>query len=79
MGNIPTYIFAHSFGSFIGQEYITRYSDHIDGIFLSGSAKRDGFEIKLGYFVSNIQKKLFNPKKVGKFIDRFSLVDLTRE
>ncbi len=71
-GNIPTYIFAHSFGSFIGQEYITRYSDHIDGIFLSGSAKRDGFEIKLGYFVSNIQKKLFNPKKVGKFIDRFS-------
>lgn len=35
--NLPTYLFAHSMGSFIAQEFITLYSKEISGLILSGS------------------------------------------
>lgn len=70
--NLPIVIFAHSFGSFIGQEYITRYSKDISGVILSGSAKRDGFDIKLGSIVAKIQSKIFDDKKEAKLIDKLS-------
>ena len=69
---LPLYVFAHSFGSFIGQEYITRYSSEIDGIILSGSCKQDGIDIKLGKIVASIQKSLFNEASEGKLIDKLS-------
>ncbi|MEY2424442.1 MAG: hypothetical protein QOI61_14 [Actinomycetota bacterium] len=37
-------LFAHSMGSFIGQAYIQRYSDEIDGVVLSGSSGGTGAE-----------------------------------
>ncbi|MEG0296957.1 MAG: alpha/beta hydrolase [Clostridium sp.] len=70
--NIPVYIFAHSFGSFIGQEYITKYSKNIDGIILSGSAKQDGIEIKLAAVLAKIQRKLFNENEEARLIDKLS-------
>lgn len=70
--DIPVYIFAHSFGSFIGQEYIIRYSSEIDGIILSGSAKNDGADVKTGIFVSTMQSKFISDRKAAKFIDNFA-------
>lgn len=69
---LPLYIFAHSFGSFIAQEYITRYSKEIDGVILSGSCKQDGIDIKLGKIVASIQKSLFKETSEGKLIDKLS-------
>lgn len=70
--DLPLYIFAHSFGSFIGQEYIIRYSNNIDGIILSGSAKQDGLDVKVGSILASIQNKLFNNKSEAKLIDKLS-------
>lgn len=69
---LPLYIFAHSFGSFIGQEYILRYSNEISGIILSGSAKQDGPEIKAGGFLASVQSSIFHDWKPAKLLDRLS-------
>lgn len=53
---LPVFVFAHSFGSFLGQSYITRYGDQIAGIILSGSALRSGFEIALGRFLTSLDR-----------------------
>lgn len=69
---LPIFIFAHSFGSFIGQEYMIRFSHEIDGVILSGSAKQDGLDVKVGRIVANIQNRLFDNKKEAKLIDKLS-------
>ena len=69
---LPLYIFAHSFGSFIGQEYITKYSREISGIILSGSAKQDGIDIKFGGFLAKLQNMIYQDKVEAKLIDKLS-------
>lgn len=69
---LPLYIFAHSFGSFIGQEYIIKNSHKIDGIILSGSAKQDGLDIKAASLLAAIQNKLIDNEKPAKLIDKLS-------
>lgn len=66
------YVFAHSFGSFIGQEYIIRYSKDINGIILSGSAKQDGLDVKAANILASIQNKFFDDTLEAKLIDKLS-------
>ena len=54
-----TYLFAHSMGSFIAQEFIVKHSKHIDGIIMSGS-NGPLLSVKLGAIVSKVFK--FNNK-----------------
>lgn len=69
---LPLYIFAHSFGSFIGQEYIIRYSKAIDGIILSGSAKQKGLDIRAGSILAGLQNTFLDNKKPAKLLDKLS-------
>ena len=69
---LPLFIFAHSFGSFIGQEYIILNSEKIDGIILSGSAKQNGLDIKMGRILATIQNVVLDNKKEAKLIDQLS-------
>jgi alpha-beta hydrolase superfamily lysophospholipase len=50
-----TYLFAHSMGSFIAQEFIVDHSSEIDGLILSGS-NGPLFSVKLGALVSKFFK-----------------------
>lgn len=68
----PIYIFAHSFGSFVGQEYITKYGGEINGIILCGSAAQIGAEFKLAKILASIQIKLFGEEKQAKLLDKLS-------
>ncbi len=70
--NLPLFIFAHSFGSFIAQEYVTHYSKEINGIILSGSAKQDGLDVKAAYLLARLQNKIFDNTKEAKLIDYLS-------
>src|SRR5699024_8028715 len=69
---LPLFIFAHSFGSFIGQEYIIQNSRKIDGIILSGSAKQNGLDVKMGRILATIQNIVLDNKKEAKLIDQLS-------
>lgn len=55
---LPIFVFSHSFGSFIGQSYITKYGADIKGIILSGSAARNRREIKLGRLLSTADSNI---------------------
>ena len=54
-----TYLFAHSMGSFIAQEFIVNHSSEIDGLIMSGS-NGPLLSVKLGAIVTNLFK--FNNK-----------------
>lgn len=70
--NIPNFICAHSFGSFITQEYLNRYSKAIDGVILCGSAMEKGFWNVIGRIVSTTQMIFGLEKKKDYFIDNIA-------
>ncbi len=60
---LPIYLVAHSMGSFISQDYIQRYSQHIDKVVLVGSCG-PRIATKFGGFVAKfvVNKKNYNKK-----------------
>lgn len=52
--NLPSYLIAHSMGSFMGQIYITRYNN-IQGLILSGSTKAN-LTMKMGIYITSLVK-----------------------
>lgn len=63
---LPTYIFSHSMGSFMGQEYIQRYPGHVEKIVLCGSGCKNP-AIGPGYLIAkmcNTKKKTHKPAKL---------------
>lgn len=51
--NLPIYMLCHSFGSFVGQKFIQKYSELIDGIILLGSLKQGKPKATLGKLLIN--------------------------
>lgn len=70
--NTPIYVFAHSFGSFVGQEYITRYSKDINGVILCGSAAQKGLKFKFAKTIAFIYMKVFGEEREARFLERLS-------
>lgn len=69
---LPIFVLGHSFGSFVAQEYITRYGDEIQGVILSGSALMKGIDVTLGKFIATIEKSIFVDKKKSNLMDKLS-------
>lgn len=67
-GDLPVIIFAHSYGSFLGQGYIQQNSGEIDGCILSGSAMMNGPEVAIAKSVSSMQYKLCGQDKPANLI-----------
>ena len=70
--NLPVYVFAHSFGSFVGQEYITRYGNNIEGIILCGSAAQVGIKFIAAKTMATIYKLIFGAEKEANFLHHLS-------
>lgn len=57
------YIFAHSMGSFMAQDYIQRFPDHVDKVVLCGSgAKNPAVKIALTMAKAFVNEKNYNKK-----------------
>ncbi|WP_099469441.1 alpha/beta hydrolase [Konateibacter massiliensis] len=69
---LPMFIFAHSFGSFVGQEYLTRYSAQIDGMILSGSAAQTGIMFHMAKYLAKIYGTFLGEEREAKLLDRLS-------
>lgn len=65
---LPVFMLGHSFGSFIMQDYITKYGYEAAGVILSGSAMNDGIDVRAGLIIASIMK-LFGEKRRNAFID----------
>ncbi|GFZ31055.1 alpha/beta hydrolase [Clostridium zeae] len=77
--NLPIIFFAHSFGSFIGQEYIIRHGNELSGIILSGSAMRKGLDVNAGIIISYIQKSIFGENKKSTLLDFLSFYNYNKK
>lgn len=53
---LPVFLLGHSFGSFIAQDYITRYGGGLGGVILSGSAMKGGFDVRAGLALASVMK-----------------------
>mgnify|MGYP003294638035 CR=1 FL=1 len=66
---LPVVVFGHSMGSFIVQDYIQRYANHLTKAIICGS---DGDNSKglynLGYFIARVVCKFRGENKKGKFL-----------
>lgn len=67
--SLPIFIFAHSFGSFVGQEFINRYSSEVNGVILSGSAKQSGIDFRAGLLVTSFYRLLGKDSKKNAFLE----------
>lgn len=69
---LPMFLFGHSFGSFISQEYILRYGSGLNGVILSGSAAQKGAQIHAGRVVTSIERFIFGERKHSNLMDTLS-------
>ena len=65
---LPVFMLGHSFGSFIMQDYMTKYGNEAAGVILSGSAMNDGLNVKAGLIVASIMK-FFGEKRRNGLLD----------
>ena len=69
---LPTYIFAHSMGSFMLQDYIQRFTDHVNKVIICGS---NGPNAKISYKAGKLLARITMRKKTrndkAKFMDNF--------
>jgi len=61
----PIYIFSHSMGSFMAQDYIQRYTEHVSKVVLCGSGSKNP-AVGIGFFLAKLTttKKNRNEKSV---------------
>lgn len=69
---LPIIILGHSFGSFIAQDYITRYGKDIAGVILSGTSIMDGAEVPVAKAIAWIQKLFLGERRKSRLINKMS-------
>lgn len=70
---LPTYLFGHSMGSFIVQDYIQRYTEHVNKVILSGTNGPNRLMIGVGYLLARLLINKNNRKKPSKFLRNLML------
>ncbi len=69
---VPCLILGHSMGSFIVRNYLFNYGSGVSGAVIVGTGMQSKFTLLTARTVTAIQKLIFGPKHVGKFIDKAS-------
>ncbi len=65
----PVILFGHSFGSFVSQGYIEKYSQNINGCVLCGTAGPRNLLIGFGKIVVGLIKKIKGGENYSKFVE----------
>ncbi|HHU42722.1 MAG: alpha/beta hydrolase [Bacillota bacterium] len=70
--NAEVTLLGHSYGSFLSQAYLEKYSNKLKGVVLSGTAYMKSPLLASGLVIASMQNLLFGPDKPGKLIDKLS-------
>ncbi len=68
----PVFLLGHSFGSFVSQGYIEKYSTQINGCILSGTAGPRPALVNFGNFVCNFISKFHSGDEVVPLLEKLS-------
>ena len=74
----PIFLFGHSMGSFLSQEYLIRYSSHIDGAILCGSNGSPPPIAKVGTFIAKIEAKVRGADSPATFSEKISTFEFNK-
>jgi len=69
---LPVVLLGHSYGSFLSQCFIERYSDKLAGCVLSGTAHMKNGLLAMGKMIAGCQKAFGLGQKKGKLINKLS-------
>ncbi len=75
---LPFYLFGHSMGSFMAQEYIIRFSNRIAGCILSGTNGKPSFVPSLGRYLYRLARLRQGRRGVSRLLDKVGREELTR-
>lgn len=70
--NVEVFLFGHSYGSFLSQAYIERYSQKLKGVILSGTAYMKSALVGSGRMIARLQSAFVGPEREGKLLDKLS-------
>ncbi len=72
--NLPVQLFAHSYGSFLAQSYITRQAELLDGLILSGSAHMGGAKLVFGKLLTALQRAKYRMDQPNHMLFKMTFV-----
>lgn len=76
--NAPLFLFAHSMGSFLAQQYITEHASLIDGLILCGSNGPRGPELFAGVSITKLVASMKGSRHRSAFIDKLAFGSFNR-
>jgi alpha-beta hydrolase superfamily lysophospholipase len=68
----PLFLFGHSMGSFLTRDYISRYSDGIAGVIISGTACDPGILGRIGLLIAKAQAVISGGNRPSPLMDKLS-------
>ncbi len=77
--NLPIIVIGHSFGSFVAQDFITRYGGDIAGVILSGSSIVPESAVKPGAKVASWQRFFMGEKRKSNLLDKASFASYNKK
>ncbi|MGL6105738.1 alpha/beta hydrolase [Romboutsia sp.] len=77
--DLPVFLFSHSMGSFAAQRYITKYSNLINGVVLSGTNGIHGIEVDLGLRVAKFMSKTKGRNEKAHLVDKLSFGNFNKK
>jgi len=69
---LPVFLFGHSMGAYLAQDYITRSESDIDGVIMSGTVGDQGILGDIGIIIAKLSCKLRGRKVPDKLLDKLS-------
>jgi alpha-beta hydrolase superfamily lysophospholipase len=75
---LPIYIFAHSMGTFISQQYAAEHGEDITGLILSASIDDAGFLRKVGLTIAKLERLRIGARGQSKLLNAMSFGDFNK-
>jgi alpha-beta hydrolase superfamily lysophospholipase len=69
---LPVFLFGHSMGSFLAQNYISQYGNILKGVILSGSNGKQNLALNLGIIIARLQVLMLGEKAKSKLLNKIS-------
>ncbi len=76
--SLPIYLFAHSMGTFISQQYVADYGKNITGLILSASIDNAGFLRRVGLLIAKIERLRIGARGQSKLLNAMSFGDFNK-
>ena len=76
--DLPVFVFGHSMGSFLTQEYLIRYSNLVQGAILCGSNGKNPPIAKVGYIIARLEALFRGPKALATLSEKISSFEFNK-